>query len=84
MSLTRESLLNRLNITDKQGTELVQAALENPVNALTLLNSFDVSQDALQELIGEFMMNPGVFIDLAREMNIPNEKIEEFRTRFGI
>jgi hypothetical protein len=82
--VNKESILNRLNLTNEQGTALIEAAINSPMEALALLQTFNVDQAVLQELLSEFMTNPGIFIELAESLGMPNEKIEQFKAKFSL
>mgnify|MGYP003688695509 CR=1 FL=1 len=82
--INKESILNKLGLTNEQGNALLEAALNNPMEALGLLQSYNVDQDTLQELIMQFMSNPGIFIELAESLGLPPEKIAEVKTKFNL
>ena len=82
--INKESILNKLGLTNEQGNALLEAALNNPMEALGLLQSYNVDQNTLQELIMQFMSNPGIFIELAENLGLPPEKIEEVKAKFNL
>ncbi len=82
--INKESILNQLGLTNEQGNALLEAALNNPMEALGLLQSYNVDQNKLQEIIMQFMSNPGIFIELAESLGLPAEKIEEVKTKFNL
>jgi hypothetical protein len=82
--VSKDAILERLNLTADQGKALIEAAIKSPMEALGLVQTFGIDQDALQQLITEFMGNPGVFIELAESLGMPKETIDEFKSKFSL
>lgn len=84
MSDFKNALLEKLGLTEEQGKQLLEAASNNPLEALGLLQSFNPDPSAMQHLMAEFMANPGVFIELAESLGVSQEQIDAMRAQFGL
>ena len=81
--LSKEEILSKLNLTEEQGRALLEAAANNPMEALALLQTFNTDPADLQDLMTQFMVNPQIFIDLAKSMGFSKEQIEHFKSMIG-
>ena len=81
--ISKNALLEKLGLSEEQGKQLLDAASSNPMEALGLLQSFNPDPAALQNLMAEFMANPGAFIQLAEELGLPQDKINAMKAGMG-
>jgi len=81
--INKSALLEKLGLTEEQGKQLLEAASNNPMEALGLLQSFNPDPAAMQNLMAEFMANPGVFIELAESLGVSQEQIDAMKNQFG-
>ena len=82
--INKNSVLQRLNLNEEQGNAIINAALENPLQALSMLQEYNPDPQALQELMTEFMNNPEIFVDMARDLGFSDEKIASIKAKFGV
>jgi hypothetical protein len=81
--ISKDGILNKLGLNEDQGRALLEAAAENPFEALTLLQTYNPDPAALQELMAQFMTNPKVFVKLAESLGFSPEKLADFKTKLG-
>jgi|SaaInlStandDraft_1057018.scaffolds.fasta_scaffold127612_3 hypothetical protein len=81
--LSKDEILTQLGLTEDQGRALLEAASNNPMEALALLQTFNPDPAKLQELMGLFMTNPQIFVDLAISLGFTQEKIDKFKALLG-
>lgn len=81
--LNKNDILDRLNLTEEQGRQLLEAAQNNPFEALGLLQSFNPDPEALQKLMAEFMTNPNAFLELAESLGFSEEQVNSLKNKFG-
>lgn len=81
--ISKNELLNKLGLSEEQGKQLLEAASNNPMEALGLLQSFNPDPAAMQNLMAEFMANPQAFIQLAEDLGLPQDKIDAMKGSMG-
>ena len=53
------------------------------MEALMLLQTFNLDAEKMQNLMNEFMTNPGAFFELAESLGFSQEDIESFKKQLG-
>ena len=81
--VSKEGILQKLNLSEEQGVALINAAKKNPMEALMLLQTFNLDAEKMQNLMNEFMTNPGAFFELAESLGFSQEDIESFKKQLG-
>ena len=81
--ISKNALLEKLGLSEEQGKQLLETVTNNPMEALGLLQSFNPDPSAMQNLMTEFMANPGVFIELAESLGVSQEQIDAMKSQFG-
>ena len=82
--VNKNEILEKLNLSEEQGKQLIEAAQNSPFEALGLLQSFNPDPEAIQTLMAEVMSNPNAFIELAESLGFSKEQIESMKGLGGI
>jgi hypothetical protein len=64
------------NVTDQKITELFEALTQNPLSAMTIIQSLGIPQDKLQPLMMMVMTNPDLIKQAVEELNLDFSKVE--------
>ena len=81
--VSKDKILKKLNLSEEQGIALLNAAKKSPMEALMLLQTFNLDADKMQNLMNEFMSNPGAFFELAESLGFSEEEISSFKEQLG-
>jgi len=81
--VSKEDILKRLSLSEEQGVALLNAAKKSPMEALMLLQTFNLDPEKMQNLMSEFMTNPGAFFELAKSLGFSEEEINSFKEQLG-
>ncbi|MFQ3176755.1 MAG: hypothetical protein ACI93H_001756 [Psychromonas sp.] len=64
------------NVTDQKISELFEALTQNPLSAMTIIQSLGIPQDKLQPLMMMVMTNPDLIKQAVEELNLDFSKVE--------
>ncbi|ABM04125.1 conserved hypothetical protein [Psychromonas ingrahamii 37] len=64
------------NVTDEKITEVFEALTENPLAAMTIIQTLGIPQDKLQPLLMTVMTNPDLLTQAIEELNLDFSKLE--------
>ncbi|PKH04271.1 hypothetical protein CXF72_02040 [Psychromonas sp. MB-3u-54] len=69
------------NVTDQKISELFEALTQNPLSAMTIIQSLGIPQDKLQPLMMMVMTNPDLIKQAVEELNLDFSKVEAAKER---
>ena len=81
--VNKEGILKKLDLTEEQGMALLEAAKKSPMEALMVLQAFNMDPEKMQNLMTEFMANPAAFVELAESLGFSAEQIAAFKAQLG-
>jgi hypothetical protein len=64
------------NVTDEKITEVFQALTQNPLAAMTIIQSLGIPQEKLQPMMMMVMTNPDLIKQAVEELNLDFSKVE--------
>ncbi|HEY7866397.1 MAG TPA: DUF2999 family protein [Psychromonas sp.] len=64
------------NVNDEKITEVFQALTQNPLAAMTIIQSLGIPQEKLQALMMMVMTNPDLIKQAVEELNLDFSKVE--------
>ena len=64
------------NVTDEKTTEVFQALTENPLAAMTIIQSLGIPQEKLQQLMMMVMTSPDLIKQAVEELKLDFSKVE--------
>ena len=64
------------NVTDEKISEVFQALTQNPLAAMTIIQSLGIPQEKLQPLMMMVMTNPGLIKQAVEELSLDFSKVE--------
>ena len=64
------------NVTDQKITELFEALTQNPLAAMSIIQSLGIPEDKLQPLMMMVMSNPDLIKQAVEELNLDFSKVE--------
>jgi hypothetical protein len=64
------------NVTDEKITEVFQALTQNPLAAMTIIQSLGIPQEKLQPMMMMVMSNPDLIKQAVEELNLDFSKVE--------
>lgn len=73
--------LKEHNVTDEKIAEVFQALTENPLAAMTIIQSLGIPQDKLQALMMMVMATPDLIKQAVEELNLDFSKVQEAKAR---
>ena len=69
------------NVTDKKITEVFQALTQNPLAAMTIIQSLGIPQEKLQPLMMMVMTNPDLIKQAVEELRLDFSKVEAAKAK---
>ncbi|WP_019613784.1 DUF2999 domain-containing protein [Psychromonas ossibalaenae] len=69
------------NVNDEKITEVFQALTENPLAAMTIIQSLGIPQEKLQPLMMMVMTNPDLIKQAVEELNLDFSKVEAAKAK---
>lgn len=69
------------NVTDEKITEVFQALTQNPLAAMTIIQSLGIPQEKLQPLMMMVMSNPGLIKQAVEELRLDFSKVEAAKAK---
>lgn len=73
--------LKDYNVNDEKITEVFQALTENPLAAMTIIQSLGIPQEKLQPLMMMVMTNPDLIKQAVEELKLDFSKVEAAKAR---
>ncbi|MEI6897761.1 MAG: DUF2999 family protein [Psychromonas sp.] len=69
------------NVNDDKISEVFQSLTEDPLGAMTIIQSLGIAQDKLQALMMMVMTNPDLIKQAVEELNLDFSKVEEAKAK---
>jgi hypothetical protein len=69
------------NVTDDKITEVFQALTQNPLAAMTIIQSLGIPQEKLQPLMMMVMSNPDLIKQAVEELKLDFSKVEAAKAK---
>ncbi|WP_028865949.1 DUF2999 domain-containing protein [Psychromonas aquimarina] len=69
------------NVSDEKITEVFQALTENPLAAMTIIQSLGIPQEKLQPLMMMVMTNPDLIKQAVEELKLDFSKVEAAKAK---
>ena len=69
------------NVTDDKITEVFQALTQNPLAAMTIIQSLGIPQEKLQPLMMMVMTNPDLIKQAVEELRLDFSKVEAAKAK---
>ncbi|SFD10775.1 DUF2999 family protein [Pseudoalteromonas denitrificans] len=74
-------ILKELNITQEKTKELFQALTENPMMAMSMIQTMGIPPEKLQQIMGLVMTNPNVIKEAVEELGFDFSKVEQAKEK---